>query len=98
MKKALLLLTFAFGSHAAFAQDAENDIKNLRFGLVATPMMTWYKPEGKNLESNGATAKMGGGLDVEIRLNNVASLSTGFMINFYGGKLNMLDTAYYFLS
>jgi hypothetical protein len=99
MKKALLLaFTAVLAGTFVFAQEGENEMKNVRFGLMVNPQMTWYKPDSKKLTSGGAVAKIGGGLAIEFRLAKVASLTTGFMINLNGGKLNMVDTTYYFLS
>ncbi|CAN5275594.1 hypothetical protein BH09BAC5_BH09BAC5_18560 [soil metagenome] len=101
MKKVLLLaLVLTLGGKYALAQDGgENNIKNFRFGLKATGMLTWFRPEAKNkFESNGVSAKGGYGLSMEFRLNKNVSIATGFQVDYFGGKLNMLDTNYYFLS
>ncbi|HEU4716211.1 MAG TPA: outer membrane beta-barrel protein [Bacteroidia bacterium] len=100
MKKTfLLLLVSAFAGKVLFAQDGENDLKNFRFGLKATGMLTWYKPDDKKkYESNGVSTKGSYGLSTEFRLNKVAVIATGLQVDYDGGKLNMLDTNYYFLS
>ncbi len=103
MKKALLLfLALTFGGKYVIAQDAtagENDIKNFRFGLRTAGMLTWNKPEdSKKYASNGVSAKGSYGLSAEFRLNKVASIATGFQVDYVGGKMNMLDTNYYELS
>lgn len=94
MKKALILLfTVALGANYAFAQD-ENNLKNFRFGLVAAPSLNWYKPEDvKKLENAGIKAGFAWGLQMEFRLNKVASLSTGLQISYDRGNLTMVDTA-----
>lgn len=101
MKKALFLfLALTIGGKYAIAQDGgENDLKNFRFGLKATGALTWYKPDNKKLfESNGVTAKGGYGLMMEFRLNKVAVIGTGLQVDYDGGKMNMLDTTYYFIN
>ncbi len=101
MKKVMLLfLVLTLGGKLALAQDgSENNIKNFRFGLKATGMLTWYKPEDKKkFSSNGVSAKGGYGLSMEFRLNKVASIATGFQVDYFGGKINMVDTNFYYLS
>ena len=101
MKKVILLaLALVLGGKWALAQDnGENNIKNFRFGLKIAPALTWYKPDDKKkFESGGVTAKFGYGLMAEFRLNKVASIGTGLEISYDGGKLNFLDTNYYYLS
>ncbi len=99
MKKALfILLSLLIGGKYAFAQD-ENELKNFRFGLRTGGMLCWYKPDDKKkFESGGVTAKGSYGLMMEFRLNKVAVIATGLQVDYDGGKLNMLDTNYYFLS
>lgn len=99
MKKVILLfLVLTLGGKWAFAQE-ENNIKNFRFGLKTAGQITWFKPDDKKkYESAGVSAKGCYGLMMEFRLNKVASISTGFQVDYFGGKLNMLDTNYYFLS
>jgi hypothetical protein len=94
MKKALiLLLTLTLGASYSFAQE-ENNLKNFRFGLVATPSLNWYKPEdAKKFENNGIKAGFAWGLQMEFRLNKVASLVTGLQVNYDRGNLLFVDTA-----
>lgn len=98
MKKALLLvLALAGGFKWAAAQ--ENELKNFRFGLKAAPTIYWYNPDDKKkFESGGVVAKFSYGLMTEFRLNNVAVIATGLQVDYDGGKLNFLDTSFYFLS
>jgi hypothetical protein len=100
MKKVLMLLfATAFSGTVAFAQEGENDLKNFRFGLKAIPMITWYKPDdAAKFESGGAMLKFGYGLSTEFRLNKVAVIATGLQVDYDGGRINLKDTAYYFLS
>ncbi len=103
MKKVLLLiLALSMGGKYAIAQDTgENDLKNFRFGLKATGMVNWYKPEDKNkFTSQGATARGSYGLITEFRMNKVVSFATGVQVDYDGGRLafNENDTNFYFLS
>ncbi len=99
MKKViLLLLVLTIGGKYVIAQD-ENNIKNFRFGLKTAGMLTWYKPDDKKkYTSGGVSAKGCYGLMMEFRLNNVASIAMGFQVDYFGGKIDMLDSNYYFLS
>lgn len=95
MKKILtsiLLLVFIL---SAFAQD-ENNFKNVRFGLMASPSLNWYKPDDpKKLEKAGSKVGFAWGMQIEFRLNSVACLATGLRIDYDRGYLNFLDTALY---
>jgi hypothetical protein len=94
MKKALILLfALTLGAKFSFAQD-ENNLKNFRFGLVGSPSFAWYKPEdSKKMESGGIKTGFAWGLQMEFRLNKVASLVTGLQINYDRGFINFVDTA-----
>lgn len=94
MKKALiLLLMLTLGASYSFAQD-ENNLKNFRFGLIASPSLNWYKPEDvKKFENAGVKAGFAWGLQMEFRLNKVASLATGLQVTYDRGNLNYVDTA-----
>lgn len=97
MKKALILLfALTLGASYSFAQD-ENNLKNFRFGLCAAPSLNWYKPEdAKKFENAGIKPGFGFGLQMEFRLNKVASLVTGLQINYDRGNLHFLDTASFY--
>lgn len=97
MKKALiLLLTLTLGASYSFAQE-ENNLKNFRFGLIASPSLNWYKPEdAKKFSNAGIKAGFAWGLQMEFRLNKVASLVTGLQVNYDRGNLNFLDTASFY--
>ncbi len=86
MKKIFTITALVFATSVAFAQD-DAASKNVRFGLMLTPSVDWYKSGEKLIEKNGASPKFGGGLSVEFRLTNVASLVTGLQISMAGGKV-----------
>jgi hypothetical protein len=94
MKKALILIfALTLGANFAFAQD-ENNLKNFRFGLVASPSLNWYKPEDiKKFENAGIKSGFAWGLQMEFRLNKVASLGTGLQVNYDRGNIHFVDTA-----
>lgn len=97
MKKALIvLLTLTLGASYSFAQE-ENNLKNFRFGLIASPSLNWYKPEdAKKLENAGLKPGFAWGLQMEFRLNKVASLATGLQVQYDRGYMNFIDTANFF--
>lgn len=94
MKKALILLfALTLGAGSAFAQD-DNNLKNFRFGLVAAPSISWYKPEEvRKFKNAGAKAGFGFGLQMEFRMNKVVSLVTGLNVNYDRGYIHFNDTA-----
>jgi len=97
MKKLLILSAlFLFAKGGLFAQD-ENNLKNFRFGLKATPTFNWLRPDDKKLEKDGTLAGIKYGLITEFRLNAVASFSTGIEGSHVGGRVNYTDSAYYFV-
>jgi hypothetical protein len=86
MKKILTITALAIATTSVVAQD-DAASKNVRFGLMITPSVNWYKSGEKIIEKNGSTVKFGGGLALEFRLTNVAVFATGLFINTDGGKV-----------
>lgn len=106
MKKILLIsLTYLLGNFA-FAQidDAENNAKNIRFGLKGNLSIDWLKPEDKrNFLSNGSGLGYGWGAQLEFRLNKTVSVVTGFGLQTAKGKIDYVgatsfDSTYYILN
>ena len=87
MKKIFTITALMLSANFIFAQAAENELKNFRFGLKITPSVNWFKPDGKIMENNGAGMKFGGGLILEFRLAKVVSIQTGLQIDMSGGKI-----------
>lgn len=87
MKKILTITLMVLTTHFMFAQDGENELKNIRFGLKVAPSINWLKPDGNIIKGDGATMKFGGGLVLEFRLAKVISIQTGLEINMSGGKV-----------
>jgi hypothetical protein len=85
MKKILILGLAIFGFVNLKAQDAAD--KKFRFGLRATPSLSWLKlDDEKTYEKGGAMAKFGYGLMTEFKISDVAWFSTGLQIDYDGGK------------
>jgi len=92
-----LLFSFLFICSSVKAQESENNLKNFRFGLHATPSIVWYKPDNAKIyDSNGSKLKFAYGLLAEFKLNKVASFATGLNINYSGGKLNFVQDSIYY--
>lgn len=90
MKKILALVAILTLCQSAIAGV---NMGNFRFGLKVQPNITWLSPEDKKVfTSGGPRATFTYGLMVEYRLNNVASLATGFDFSSFGGKLSSTDT------
>ncbi len=87
MKKILTITLMVLISHFAFAQAANNEPGNFRFGLKITPSVNWFKPDGKIIAPNGAAMKFGGGLTLEYQMAKVVSFQTGLQIDMGGGKV-----------
>lgn len=86
MRKILTITAIALSTSSGFA-GGDNELKNFRFGLKATPSVNWAKPEGKIIAANGAGVKIGGGIILEFRLASVISVQTGAQIDLDGGKI-----------
>lgn len=87
MKKILTITLLVLTCNFLFAQDGENELKNIRFGLKVAPSINWLKPDGNIIKGDGASVKFGGGLVLEFRLAKVISIQTGLEINTSGGKV-----------
>jgi hypothetical protein len=92
-----LLFSLLFVCNSIKAQDDENNLKNFRFGLHATPAIAWYKPDNEKIfESNGSKLKFAYGLSTEFRLNKVASFATGLNINYSGGTIDFVEDSIHY--
>jgi hypothetical protein len=95
MKKILTILpALALLASGVIAQ-SEQASKMIRFGMKATPSIVWYKSGEKIAEKNGSSAKFGGGLQLEIRLTDVAVIGTGLQVDMDGGKIKYDNTFSY---
>jgi hypothetical protein len=72
--------------------------QGFRFGLKAMPTINWFKPDNtKKYENGGAVVKFTWGATLDFKLSNTAWLSTGLEVMYDGGKVNFLDSTYYFM-
>lgn len=83
---------------AASISAQENDLKNVRFGLYASPTFNWYTPDNdKKFENAGMKVSFAWGLNVDYRLSDVAAIYFGIGMDGGGqGNINFLDTAAYY--
>ncbi|MCE9538452.1 MAG: PorT family protein [Bacteroidetes bacterium] len=87
MKKIFIITAIALSSNFLFGQEAENELKNFRFGLKFSPSINWYKPDGKIISAAGPVFGYGGGLVTEFRLAKVVSIQTGVQVDVDGGRM-----------
>ncbi|MES2138960.1 MAG: porin family protein [Bacteroidota bacterium] len=87
MKKIFIITAIALSSNLLFGQEAENELRNFRFGLKFSPSINWYKPDGKIISAAGPIFGYGGGLVTEFRLAKVVSIQTGVQVDVDGGKM-----------
>jgi Outer membrane protein beta-barrel domain len=78
----------------SFAQNTDNEVKNLRFGIKLAPSVNWYKPSGNIMDGNGAVVKFGGGLTIEYQLAKVISIQSGLQVDLDGGKIKYNNGVY----
>jgi len=96
MKKIVVLSIAYLLTNIGFAQidDAENNVKNFRFGLKGNLSVDWLTPENeKKFKSNGSGIGYGWGAQLEYRLNKTASIVSGFGIQTAKGKIGFFDSS-----
>lgn len=92
MKKTLTLLVLAAFTMKGMAQD---DDKSFRFGLKMVPSINWLKVDDKKtFEKNGSSMKFAYGLMTEFHLAGAAWFSTGFQVDYDGGKIATTATSF----
>ncbi len=95
MKKVLVAaLVFTSASLQCLAQDAQIDVRNVRFGAYIAPNVSWMHPvaaksdDGQYMvKSTGSKVGYAWGLMVDYFFAENYGLVTGFQINTTGGKL-----------
>ncbi|MCF8218420.1 MAG: PorT family protein [Bacteroidales bacterium] len=92
MKK-IMIATLALMMLWPFGKiQAQEDNKPFRFGLHASPSVTWSKPDLQEYESAGTRLGFSYGMLAEFSMSNNYSLSTGIDISYFGGKLSYIDS------
>lgn len=98
MKKLILLCCFGAMAIAASAQDTRIEpittgsaqaftLKEYRFSVSATPLISWMSPDSRNISSKGSRLGIGIGLFVEKNLNSNVAFGSGLFITQMGGKI-----------
>jgi hypothetical protein len=80
----LLLSLFTIAANAQYAP--------FYFGLKASPLINWMKPDADNYSGNGAKAGFAWGFIAERNFTENHSLGSGFNMLFNGGKLKFPTT------
>jgi hypothetical protein len=84
MKKILLsVLLVALLAPMAFSVDSGG----FRFGLKASPVVAWMRPETSGYANDGVRLGLSYGFIGDVRLGEFYAFSTGLNINMIGGKL-----------
>lgn len=81
-----LMMLWPFGK-----TQAQEDYKPFRFGLHASPSVTWLKPDLQEYDNEGTRMGFSYGMLAEFSMSNNYSLSTGIDISYFGGKLKYED-------
>lgn len=102
MKKLIVLLLITFCGLHMFAQtDSSTRItpiktatginvfqaKDYRFTISLNPLVSWFSPDSKNIESGGARVGFGGSINLEKNLTSNVAFTVGLGITQMGGKL-----------
>lgn len=69
-----------------------------RFGLKATPSLSWFNPSSKDMENDGIKMDFSYGLMAEFPFNDNTAFATGFEVMNNGGKVDFEkfpDNPYY---
>ena len=80
MKKLCFLIIIFFIAQTGFSQ-------NIRFGLKASPSLSWLKPDTKGLSSNGSKIGFSYGIMTDFGFTDNYYLGTGLDITYRGGSL-----------
>ncbi|MFO8054757.1 MAG: porin family protein [Bacteroidales bacterium] len=92
---AALFTSLSLITNAQEEQGTDKEFKPFRFGLHASPSISWIKPDTDGYEIDGTRIGFGYGILAEFNLTNNYALSTGVDIVYQGGKLSYSDTIEY---
>jgi hypothetical protein len=88
MRKIICLATLIF----CLLLSAQLKAQNFRFGLKASPLLTWMKSEDKSIEHRGLKAGFNYGLMFEYLLTENYGAASGITITHKGGKVAYTDS------
>jgi len=78
---------------ALLAFNAQAQYKSFNFGLKASPQICWMKPNMDGYSNNGVKLGFSWGFISDFNFSENHSISTGFDILYYGGKIKAPATA-----
>ena len=95
MKKIIFVIACGLLFYPAFSQTTATDSNDpgLRFGLTASPQITWMSASDKGLKSNGSYIGYEYGLLMDVIIKGNYSFGTGLLFNGSGGKLIYVDSS-----
>ena len=85
MKKYLIGIVFAFISVSVMSQGVTG-------GLYLSPVISWLKPDTKNITSDGSRFGFGFGIPVDFNFSKNFAFSTGIAYTNIGGNLKYADS------
>jgi hypothetical protein len=88
MKK--LLVSICIVCLAFTVIHAQSD-RPFRLGILASPSLSWFKPDTRGYESEGNTLGFTYGIIGDFFLGDYYAVSTGLNISHFGGKLSFSD-------
>ena len=89
MKKLPLLLAFVVALNLAHGQT------DFRFGLTASPLMSWNNADAQTIDSDGSNLGFQYGILADLNFEERYAFSTGILITHSGGSIvSDLDTSF----
>ncbi|MCF8331823.1 MAG: PorT family protein [Bacteroidales bacterium] len=91
MKKIIPVLMAVLLISSFVKINAQEDLKPFRFGLHASPSISWIKPDVQEYESDGSKIGFSYGVIADFNLSENYAVSTGIDISYFGGKASYED-------
>jgi hypothetical protein len=99
MKKVFTGLTLFLFSFSLISRAGDDDMKNFRFGVTASPSIFSYKPDNlKNFQKGGNTFGFGVLVNAEYSFSGNFAIGFGLGLGSCGGKIDFLDTVQYYVN
>ena len=98
MKKLVTLVSILTIGLSTFAQEETTTNKPLRFGIKASPTLSWLKAKSNDLEGDGSSLGFSYGLMADFSIGDNYAFSTGLDVSHKGGKLAYTDKKGQFLN
>jgi hypothetical protein len=88
MKNSIFIIFFFCSTSLSFAQKS-------KIGVVVDPQISWFSPQSKRIDSEGAVFGINGGLSIDKYFQKNYAFHTGITIGSQGGKLRYSDSIAY---